>query len=124
VRFFLDHNVDATLAHRLRELGLEAWTASEARMALAPDDSIAVYAAERRAVLISQDRDFSSMRKRTIGQVIRMRCRSPDVVRVFFDHFEHLCFLLRNGQDCFIEVFPESVTYSAGRWPKARDIIN
>jgi predicted nuclease of predicted toxin-antitoxin system len=54
VRFFLDENVDVSVGAVLRDAGHECWTAVEAGLSGAIDDAIAVYADDRKAILVSQ----------------------------------------------------------------------
>lgn len=64
----------------LRAQGHECWTASEAGLAAEPqDDNLTVYAAEKDAVLVTLDQEFSQRRrKNTIGRHIWLRCPEPD----------------------------------------------
>jgi predicted nuclease of predicted toxin-antitoxin system len=80
VRFFLDHDVPVSVGRMLRAQGHECWTASEAGLATEPqDDNLTVYAAEKDAVLVTLDQEFSQRRrKNTIGRHIWMRCPEPD----------------------------------------------
>ena len=56
MRFFLDGNVDAAVGAVLRDAGHDCWTAVEAGLSGAIDDAIAVYADDRKAVLVSHDK--------------------------------------------------------------------
>lgn len=79
-RFFLDHDVPASVARVLHAEGYECWTASEAGLATeGQDDNLTVYADEKNAVLVTMDREFS-LRRRTnsIGRHIWLRCPEPD----------------------------------------------
>lgn len=68
-RFFLDHDVPASVAAMLRAEGHQCWTANEAGLATeSQDDNLTVYADEHRAVLVTLDREFSQRRlKNSIG---------------------------------------------------------
>jgi hypothetical protein len=69
VRFFLDNNVDTAVRTVLFSAGHICWTAANAGLAAANDDSIAVYADEKDAVLVSHDKAFAERHKRTFTKL-------------------------------------------------------
>ncbi|MGH3889365.1 MAG: DUF5615 family PIN-like protein [Pseudonocardiaceae bacterium] len=60
MRFGCDHDVDARVAARLRQLGHDAWTAADAGLSRVRDDELTVYSDNQRAVLVSHDSEFSA----------------------------------------------------------------
>jgi predicted nuclease of predicted toxin-antitoxin system len=83
-RFFLDHDVPASVGRMLRGEGHECWTASEAGLATeGQDDNLTVYAHTKEAVLVTMDKEFS-LRRRTnsIGRHIWLRCPEPEAATV------------------------------------------
>jgi hypothetical protein len=69
LRFLLDNDVAVTVRRVLLDAGHECWTAAEANLHDAPDDALAVYAADRSVALVSRDAEFARRRRRnTIGQ--------------------------------------------------------
>ena len=82
MRFLLDNDVAVTVRRVLLDAGHECWTAGEANLHDAPDDALAVYAANRGAVLVSHDAEFARRRRRnTIGQHVWLRCTSRRLPR-------------------------------------------
>lgn len=78
MRFLLDHNVDARVCRVLRDRGHEAWTASEGGHATSDDDTLAVYAATMKAVLVTHDRGLRRMRQKLpIGRLLALGCPNP-----------------------------------------------
>lgn len=76
MRFFLDQNVDARVRTMLRAAGHEAWTADDSGLAAETDPNLSIYAQERRAVLVTHDREFSGrVRRRITGQHIWLNCK-------------------------------------------------
>jgi predicted nuclease of predicted toxin-antitoxin system len=59
VRFLLDNDVAVTVRRVLADAGHECWTAAEANLHDAPDNALAVYAADRGAALVSHDAQFA-----------------------------------------------------------------
>jgi hypothetical protein len=63
LRFLLDNDVAVTVRRILLDAGHECWTAAEANLHDAPDDALAVYAADRGAALVSHDAEFARRRR-------------------------------------------------------------
>ena len=83
----LDNGVAVTVRRVLLDAGHECWTAAEANLYEAPDNALAVYAADRNAALISHDADFARRRRRnTIGQHVWLRCTEPQAPAVLSQH--------------------------------------
>jgi predicted nuclease of predicted toxin-antitoxin system len=59
LRFVIDHDVAVTVRGVLIRAGHECWSAAQAHLDDAPDDSLAAYADDRHAALISHDMDFA-----------------------------------------------------------------
>lgn len=117
LRFLLDNDVAVTVRRVLLAAGHECWTAAEANLYDATDDALAVYAADRRAALISHDADFARRRRRnTIGQHIWLRCTEPHAPAVLTQHLPEVVGVLGRMPDVVIEVRPESLIVSPPRW--------
>jgi predicted nuclease of predicted toxin-antitoxin system len=115
VRFFLDHDVDARLVGFLTKRGHECWTASEANLYDASDDTLTVYADDHQAVLITHDREFSRRRrKNTVGMHIQLRCAEPDALALLSEHLDELVALL-NSADGNIFIVLSSAGYDVSR---------
>lgn len=90
MRFFLDNDVPVTVQAALNRHGHEAWSAHEAGLAEAEDD-LTVYAAKRRAVLVSLDVEFMQRRrKNAIGRHVWLRCAEPDAAVVLVRHLKEV----------------------------------
>jgi predicted nuclease of predicted toxin-antitoxin system len=63
------------------------WTAADAGLAAAQDDILSVYAAKKRAALVTMDREFSQRRlKNPIGHHVWLRCPEPDAAALLGAH--------------------------------------
>jgi predicted nuclease of predicted toxin-antitoxin system len=92
VRFFLDHDVPASVGEMLRKEGHQCWTAGEAGLATeGQDDNLTVYADEQGAVLVTMDREFSQRRrKNSIGRHIWLRCPEPKAAPMLRTNLEEV----------------------------------
>jgi hypothetical protein len=71
--------------------------------------ALAVYAADRRAALISHDAEFARRRRRnTIGRHIWLRCTEPQAPAVLNQHLAEVVDVLGRMSDVVIEVRPEA----------------
>jgi predicted nuclease of predicted toxin-antitoxin system len=85
MRFFLDHNVPASVGRTLRDGGHEVIIQSDALAADAPDPLVALTSAENDAILITFDRDYRSIASRLGASNrrlkrlsrIQFRCNEP-----------------------------------------------
>jgi predicted nuclease of predicted toxin-antitoxin system len=115
LRFFLDNDVDAGVAGMLGRERHYAWTASQAGLARAGDDEIAVYAHERKAALISHDHVFADERIRnTLGQHVWLDCSQPDAIEVLTKHLAEVVEILVHRPNVVVVVRAASVTVRAG----------
>lgn len=105
MRFFCDNDVDAAVAARLKKLGHEAWTASEAGLAQAKDDDLTVYATDARSALVTHDKEFSRRRKRNVvGWHIWVRCVEWEAADLLERHLDEILRMLATSDDLFIEM--------------------
>jgi len=117
LRFLLDNDVAVTVRRVLPDAGHECWTAAEANLHDAPDDALAMYAADRSAALVSHDAEFARRRRRnTIGQHVWLRCTEPQAAAVLAQHLTEVVGVLGRMSDVVIEVRPESLLVSPPRW--------
>lgn len=113
MRFFCDHDVDADVVARLTQLGHQAWSAVQAALATADDDSLTVYATERKAVLVTHDREFSQRRRRNvIGWHVWLRCKEWDAADLLEQHLDELLPILNASPDLFVAISHEGVEMS------------
>lgn len=117
MRFLLDNDVAVTVRRVLLAADHECWTAAEANLNDAPDDALAVYAADRSAALVSHDAEFARRRRRnTIGQHIWLRCSEPLAPAVLAQHLAEVVDVLGRMPDVVIEVRPDRFIVSPPRW--------
>lgn len=113
MKFVLDQDVDARVRTFLIGEGHECWTADDAAMAEAGDDSITVYAMKKRAAVITHDRSFSRRRrKNSIGQHVHLRCLEPDAIEVLGRHLQEVLHYLAAAEDVYVKVTRTQVTAS------------
>ena len=116
MRFVLDHDVDVRVGAVLRQAGHECWPSTAGLTASADDDAVAVYADDRRAVLITHDREFTRRRmKNTIGRHVRLDCEQPDAMAIGA-YLGELVAALEHAHDVVIVVSAAGVTRHAGQW--------
>ncbi|HET6750514.1 MAG TPA: DUF5615 family PIN-like protein [Actinomycetes bacterium] len=117
MQFFLDENVDVAVGLVLREAGHDCWAATDAGLSGAIDDAIAVYADERKAVLVSHDKAFAERhRLKTLGKHVWLRCEpfeASDVVRA---HLPEITRGLAGMANLVIEVTPDQVILHPPQW--------
>ena len=117
MRFFLDENVDAAVGAVLRDAGHACWTAVEAGLSGAIDDAIAVYADDRRAVLVSHDKAFAERhRLNTFGKHVWLSCEpfeAPDAVGRLLPEITRR---LASMSHLVVEVTRDRVTCHPPRW--------
>jgi predicted nuclease of predicted toxin-antitoxin system len=117
VRFFLDNNVDTAVRAVLLRAGHISWTAAGAGLAAANDDSIAVYADEKDAVLVSHDRAFAQRHTRnTTGKHLWLHCEPPDAAEVIDRHLPEILRQLTTMQHVVVEVTADRVRLHPPRW--------
>jgi predicted nuclease of predicted toxin-antitoxin system len=117
VRFFLDNNVDTAVRTVLFSAGHICWTAASAGLAAANDDSIAVYADEKDAVLVSHDKAFAERHKRnTTGKHLWLRCQPPDAAEIVRRRLPEILEKLASLPDVVVEVSLERVKLYPPRW--------
>jgi predicted nuclease of predicted toxin-antitoxin system len=117
VRFVLDNDVDARVGKVLRQAGHECWASTAGLAATADDDTVAVYADDRQAVLITHDREFTERRrKNTIGRHVRLDCQQPDGLEVMAARLDDLVAMLEGAQNVVLIVSATEVRRYPGRW--------
>jgi predicted nuclease of predicted toxin-antitoxin system len=117
LRFLLDNDVAVAVRRVLIDAGHECWTAAEANLHDAPDDALAVYAADRNAALVSHDAEFARRRRQnTIGRHVWLRCTEPRAAAVLNQHLAEVVGVLGRMSDVVIEVRPDSLAVAPPRW--------
>lgn len=105
MRFFLDQNVDARVGAMLRVEGHDVWSAHNAGMSGNSDDELTVYAVDKRAVLVTHDREFSKRRRvNVIGQHLWLDCSEPDAPELLKAHLPEVVRQFRSGSDLFVRL--------------------
>jgi predicted nuclease of predicted toxin-antitoxin system len=116
MRFLLDEDVDSEVARRLIALGHEAWTAVQAGLSSAGDDTLTAYAHDRKAVLLTHDREFSARRRRNvIGWHVQLRCVEEEAADLLARRLADVLALVRPGDDVFIALSKGGLEMSK-RW--------
>jgi predicted nuclease of predicted toxin-antitoxin system len=117
VRFVLDNDVDARVGRVLRAAGHECWPSTAGLAGSADDDAVAVYADNRRAVVITHDKEFTRRRmKNTIGRHVRLDCEQPDGPQVVAAHLDELVAVLEEAHDLVVVVSASEVHRHPARW--------
>lgn len=117
MRFFLDENVDISVGAVLRDAGHECWTAVEAGLSGAIDDAIAVYADDRKAILVSHDKAFAERhRLNTLGRHAWLRCEPFEAPSAIRAHLPEITRCLASMSHLVVEVTLNRVTCHPPRW--------
>jgi predicted nuclease of predicted toxin-antitoxin system len=87
-------------------VGHDAWTAAEAGLAQADDDDLTVYAAQRSAIVVTHDNEFSDRRiKNGIhGKHVWLRCLEFDAARVLVRDLPNVAAVLSSPRDVLVEL--------------------
>ncbi|MEX0952783.1 MAG: DUF5615 family PIN-like protein [Nitriliruptoraceae bacterium] len=117
LRFVTDNDVDASVARCLTAVGHQAWTTAEAQLAATPDVSLAIYAQEKNAVLVSHDREFAGWRRRrTSSRHVWLNCDQIDAADILAFHLEDFVDVLRRREHVVIEVRRDRFIVHRPRW--------
>lgn len=110
MRFVLDQDVDAALVGVLVAAGHEAWTVAAAGIPDAADDDVSVYAAQKDAVVITHDVEFSARRRRNPhGRHVQLGCPEPDAVEVVGARIVELVSAIQPFADIFVYVSKDGI---------------
>lgn len=105
MRFYLDHDVDATCRTGLIAAGHEAWITGEAGRARTDDDEQTIYATDKHAILVTHDAEFTNKRKAMpFGHHVRLKCREWDAPKLLVAVLPQLEQLLRASPDMVVVV--------------------
>jgi predicted nuclease of predicted toxin-antitoxin system len=115
MRFLLDQDVDAAVGRVLRQRGHACWTAGSAGLARARDDELTVWAAARRAAVVSTDEEFGQRRMRNaVGWHVWLSCADWDASRVLAAHLDEVLAWLAAGTDLTVRVASGGVSGVSG----------
>lgn len=105
MRFFLDHDVDARVAHSLRLLGHDAWTAADASLDRVSDDEVTVYAMKKDAVVLTHDHEFSIRRSKNVcGHHIYLDCNELLAAEMLAKHLDEVLPLMDRKPDVYARI--------------------
>ena len=118
MRFYLDHDVPLAVRQVPEQQRHECWTAGEAGLATATDEVQAIYAEEKRAILVSMDRGFAMRQRRnTVGRHVWLDCEGPDAAHVLENWMTAIGHWLRFSQRTpWVRVRPNGFMVQPGRW--------
>lgn len=111
MRFVLDQDVDASLISVLVNGGHDAWTVAQAGMPDAADDDITVYAAQKDAVVVTHDVEFSARRRKNPhGRHVQLGCPEPEAVDLVSVHLQEMVVALATFSDIFVYLSKDGVS--------------
>lgn len=118
MRFVLDEDVDArAVGSLLRRHGHECWSVVDAGLGGADDDTVATYADNQRAVLVTHDVEATRRRRRfTFGRHVFLGCHQLEAASLINQHVAELSEMLDRHQMGVFEVRPGGVTYHPPRY--------
>jgi predicted nuclease of predicted toxin-antitoxin system len=110
VKFVLDEDVDARLVHVFEDRHHQCWTVPNAGLANAVDDDVSVYADNKKAVLITHDKELAHRRQISyFGALVFLKCSEPHACEVVERQFEDIIRLIPKHQAVVILVTPTQV---------------
>lgn len=114
MKFFLDQDVDARLRRLLITKGHKCWSADQANLPDATDDTLTIYAQSKDAAVVTHDREFSRRRRQnTIGLHVFLDCLEPDAVSLVDKHLDEMVEALeRSKGDMFVRISPTRLDIS------------
>jgi hypothetical protein len=99
----------------LRQRGHACWTAGSAGLARARDDELTVWAAARRAAVVSTDEEFGQRRMRNaVGWHVWLSCADWLADEVLADHLDEVLAWLAAGADVTVRVSAGGVSGVSG----------
>jgi predicted nuclease of predicted toxin-antitoxin system len=102
MRFVLDQDVSADVGIMLRSQRHECWTAHDAGLSEVKDDELTVYASQKRAALLTHDREFSQRRrKRVVGWHVQLRCNEWEAAALLRLHLNFVVDMTQRYDDIF-----------------------
>lgn len=117
MRFIADQNVDYQVVALLKRHRHQAWSVHEAGLSNATDDDIAAYAADRKATLLTHDRDFADrLREHTVCRAIWLRVIEMEAPECLERHLDRVIHLLESADEGLVRVSKEGVDYFPARW--------
>lgn len=103
MRFVLDQDVDANVVGVLVGHGHDAWTVAAAGIPDAADDDISVYAAQKDAVVVTHDEEFSARRRRNPhGRHLQLGCNEWDACDLVHQNADALVDAMTPFADVFV----------------------
>lgn len=115
--FLLDHDVDAGVAGVLRRHGHRCVTASEAGLATADDDQVSVFADNRKAILLTHDKEaISRRRKNTFGRHVLLACIDMEAVEVVTQQLDRIVEMIDTRDAIVLRVSKDGVYPYPNQW--------
>jgi len=101
----------------LRRAGHDCVTAPSAGLATASDDTLAVFADNHRAVLLTHDSESTQRRKKnTFGRHVQLDCQQWEAEHVLEQHIEEVLVLVKSRADIVIRVSRTAVVAFPTVW--------
>jgi predicted nuclease of predicted toxin-antitoxin system len=117
LRFLIDQDVAAEVGEALRLMGHECWSAADAGLSDAGDDSLTVYAIEKKAILITHDRAFTTRRRlNAVGQHIRLKCPEEDAADLIVRSLPAVEEWLRRSDNICMTISPSGRIIVSTKW--------
>jgi predicted nuclease of predicted toxin-antitoxin system len=111
VRFVLDEDVDSGVARVFSAAGHEAWSITDAGLSGIKDDDVSIYAAQKDAVVVTHDVEFSARRRKNPhGRHVQMGCREREAASLVAERLDELIGALTPFDDVFIYLSKNGVS--------------
>lgn len=99
MRFLLDNDTDVAVGRVLRQAGHDCQLPAGSGLTRVSDPEMAVFADDRRMVVLSHDLEFLTWRrKNTFGQHVHLDCLKWEAAAIVGEHLDALVEILR-GRD-------------------------
>lgn len=117
MRFVLDECIDARLRTIFQHAGHECWTISDAGLSGEDDDEVSVYAHDRGAVLVTDDRNLIRRRRANLfGKTLELRGSKRAALEYVGRHLGAGIELLGSAPDVIVAISSSGAWIIAPAW--------
>ena len=115
--FVLDNDVSALVARMLRDASHKPVMIRDVGLGRASDDEVSVFAHDRKAILLTHDREFTRRRSRNaFGHHVQLACKEWEAHNVLRAHLPEVLHLTGARETTVLKVTPTRVRALRTQW--------
>jgi predicted nuclease of predicted toxin-antitoxin system len=115
--WLLDQDVTADVGMMLRRRGQDCISAGKVGLATASDEEISVFADNRHAICVTQDREMiTQRRRRTFGRHVHLDCPPWDAAKILEENLSGVIELVESRDAIVVRASRNSVKAYPTRW--------